>query len=170
MNGRCGHDGDHRLFDRFLDDLDSRVVIDGPLGVRASERLHEEHALEQVAPGRYEARFPVERFGTFVLTATHRREGRTLYESAASLVNPYPREYATLEPDEARLARVAALTHGRRDPTPAQLFDPAGEKIRARENLWPKLVFAALGLFLVDLLLRRVRLFDRRFRRPPARP
>lgn len=155
--------------DRFVDDLDSQVVIEGPLGARAADRLHEEHTLEQVAPGRYEARFALDRFGTFVLTATHRRDGRAVYESATSLVNPYPREYATLEPDEARLARVATLTRGRRGPTPAQLFDPGGEKIRAREELWPKLVLAALVLFLFDLLLRRVRIFDRKFRRPASR-
>ena len=45
------------------------------------------------------------------------------------------------------------------------LFDAGDETIRSHEELWPRLLFLALGLFLLDLLLRRVRLFDRDFRR-----
>ncbi|HQP38660.1 MAG TPA: hypothetical protein PLI95_25920, partial [Polyangiaceae bacterium] len=31
------------------------------------------------------------------------------------------------------------------------------------QDLWPKAIYIALGLFIVDLFLRRVRLFDRKF-------
>jgi hypothetical protein len=48
------------------------------------------------------------------------------------------------------------------DPTPAAVFDPAGEVIRYHEDLWPRFVGAAIALFLLDLLVRRVRLFDRK--------
>ena len=86
-------------------------------------------------------------------------------ESAAQLANPYPTEYRTFEPNEALLASVASLTNGRVDPEVDVLFDADGESIRAHEELWPTLLMIALGLFLLDLLLRRVRLFDREFRR-----
>jgi len=106
-----------------------------------------------------------------VLTAEHQREDRTVAESSAQLSNPYPREYMSLEPDVELLERAAALTGGAVEPSAAWLFDPRGEHIRHHEELWPKLLFAALLLFVVDLLLRRVRLFDRKFRAPahPAR-
>ncbi|MEM1416909.1 MAG: VWA domain-containing protein, partial [Myxococcota bacterium] len=157
--------------DRFLNDLQSTLRFEGPMGARRARadeddpqlRRRRSLPLRQVAPGRYEARFPLEAFGSFVLTAEHRRDGRLVAESAAQLANPYPAEYARLEPDEALLGRVAEATGGRVDPTPAEAADPDGESVRAHEELWPLLLFLALALFLVDLLLRRVRLFDRDF-------
>lgn len=160
--------------DQFLNDLDSTLKVEGPMGAPPARegdddpqrRRTREMPLRQTAPGRYEARFPLDSYGSFVLTATHRREGRVVAESAAQLANPYPTEYRTLEPDEELLRRAATATGGRVDPSVAEIFDPAGETIRAHEELWPWLLYLALVLFVLDLLLRRVRLFDRDFRRP----
>jgi Ca-activated chloride channel family protein len=172
------HDGEVRVVvdaigqdDEFLNGLVSRVHIEGPMGQARSEgeRASADHELHQTAPGRYEARFPLEQYGSFVLTAEHEQEGQTIAESVAQLVHPYPREYMTLEPDVALLRRAARLTGGSVDPTSARLFDAAGETIRHHEELWPKLLFAALFLFVVDLLLRRVRIFDRKFRAATSR-
>ena len=54
------------------------------------------------------------------------------------------------------------------DPTPAAIFDPAGETIRQREELWPRFVIPALVLFLLDLLARRIRFVDRGITTKPA--
>jgi hypothetical protein len=48
------------------------------------------------------------------------------------------------------------------EPTAPALFDPAGESIRYHEDLWPRFVGGAIAMFLLDLLVRRVRLFDRK--------
>jgi Ca-activated chloride channel family protein len=156
--------------DDFLNGLTSTLHVEGPMGEsrRGEPRVDEDHPLHQTAPGRYEARFPLEQYGSFVLTAEHTREGATVAESSAQLVNPYPREYATLEPDVELLARAAELTGGSVRPSVSRLFDAGRERIRHHEELWPKLLFAALLLFVVDLLLRRVRLFDRKFRAAPT--
>ena len=156
--------------DQFLNGLESSLHVEGPMGQRrgSEPRVDEEHEMRQTAPGRYEARFPLEEFGSFVLTAEHHRDGVTVAESSAQLVNPYPREYMTLEPDVGLLTRAASLTGGAVDPSPEQIFDPGDEHIRHHEELWPKLLFAALFLFVLDLLLRRVRLFDRKFRGAPS--
>lgn len=163
--------------DLFLNGMESTLRIEGPMGGRRAREGNAEDAedpqlrrtrevpLRQVAPGRYEARFPLDAYGSFVLAAEHRRDGRLVAESAAQLANPYPAEYRTFEPNEALLASVAELTNGRVDPEVETLFDADGESIRAHEELWPTLLMIALGLFLLDLLLRRVRLFDRDFRR-----
>jgi Ca-activated chloride channel family protein len=159
--------------DAFMNDLDSTLRIEGPMGARRASdeeddpqlRRTTEHTLRQTAPGRYETRFPLDAYGSFVLTATHRRDGRPVAESTAQLANPYPAEYRTLEPDVELLQRAAETTGGVEDPEPAALFDPQGETIRAHEDLWPWLLYLALGLFLVDLLLRRIRIFDRGFQR-----
>ena len=159
--------------DRFLNDLDSTLRLEGPMGARRARpgeddpqlRRRRTLPLAQTAPGRYEARFPLEAFGSFVLTADHRREGRVVAESTAQLANPYPAEYARLEPDAELLRRVAEASGGRVDPTPEEAASADGESLRASEDLWPALLFAALVLLLLDLLLRRVRLFDRDFAR-----
>ncbi|MCC6873760.1 MAG: VWA domain-containing protein [Sandaracinaceae bacterium] len=157
--------------DRFLDDLDSTVHVEGPMGGRrdAPDRVELDLPLRQTAPGRYEARFALESFGSFVLSAEHRTGDRPIAESTAQLVNPYPREYSTFRPDEALLSRAATLTGGRVDPDTSRVLDAEGEHVEHHEELWPPLIFVALGLFLVDLLLRRVRLFDRKFRAAPRR-
>jgi len=171
-----GHD------DRFLNGLSSTLTVEGPMGAPppragtgpgpergASTRVREEHPLLQTAPGRYEATFPLARYGSFVLTAEHSLEDRPVAQSMAQIANPYPREYMTLEPDEELLRRAAEVTGGGPEPEPADVFDPHGEKITHYEDLWPKLLFIALALFVLDLLLRRIRLFDRRFRAAPRR-
>jgi uncharacterized protein YegL len=159
--------------DRFMNDLDSVLTVEGPMGAPAARegvdnaqaRVRETHALRQTAPGLYEARFPLERYGSFMLTATHERQGRPVAESTAQLANPYPREYLTFEPNQALLDRAAEVTGGGALGAMDALFDAGDETIRSHEELWPRLLFVALGLFLLDLLLRRVRLFDREFRR-----
>lgn len=157
--------------DQFMNDLSSSLHIEGPMGARRGDapRLDEDHELRQTAPGRYEARLDLDRYGSFVLTAEHRRDDHVVAESTAQLVNPYPREYMTLEPDVALLTRTADLTGGLVDPNTARLFDPGDERVRHHEELWPKLLLLALFLFALDLLLRRIRLFDRKFRAAPSK-
>jgi Mg-chelatase subunit ChlD len=146
--------------DRFINGLDGTVTVRGPADGTPFERTL---PLRQTAPGRYEARLPLERFGAFTLEARHLRDGRQVAESRAQASHPYPLEYATPSPAPELLERIASLTGGGANPTPEQIFDARGERIRAHEEWWPRLVFAALALLLIDLLLRRVRLFDRRF-------
>jgi hypothetical protein len=42
------------------------------------------------------------------------------------------------------------------------VFDPAGETIRYHQDLWPRFIVAAIVVYLLDLLVRRVRFFDRK--------
>jgi hypothetical protein len=49
------------------------------------------------------------------------------------------------------------------DPKPPALFDPGDEKITYHEQLHDRFIIAAIIVFLLDLLIRRVRLFDRKF-------
>ncbi len=158
--------------DNFLNGLRSTLRLDGPMAARRARdgeddpllRREREIEFEQTAPGRYETRFPLDAYGSFVLTAEHRREGALVAESAAQLAHPYPSEYATLEPDLTLLTSAAELTAGNVDPAPPDVFEADGEVVEAHEELWPWLLCFAIILFIIDLLLRRVRLFDRDFK------
>ena len=44
----------------------------------------------------------------------------------------------------------------------SDLFDPGAEKVSTRKDLWDRFILAAFAAFLLDLFLRRVRLFDRK--------
>jgi hypothetical protein len=54
------------------------------------------------------------------------------------------------------------VTGGAVDPEARAVFDPAGEKVTYHQDLWPRFIFAAIAVFLLDLFIRRVRLFDRK--------
>jgi Ca-activated chloride channel family protein len=151
--------------DRFDNKLVSKLFVSGPEPGGETRTV----PMRQTAPGRYQARLPLDQYGSFLLRAEHMRaqDDGSLAPVAVSyghVSNPYPAEYASFETDLATLERAALATGGRSDPRDLrQLFDPEGEQIKYHEELWSRAVMAAIGLYLLDLLLRRVRLFDRKF-------
>jgi len=150
--------------ERFDNGIVSKLIVTGP-GAAGSRR---ELAMHQTAPGRYEATFPLDQYGSFLLRAEHAKaaengELKPLAMSYGHVTNPYPREYASFDPDLDRLARATLAGGGSIDPDPKRVFDPAGQKIVSYSPLWHRFVLAAVVLFLLDLLVRRVRLFDRKF-------
>lgn len=78
------------------------------------------------------------------------------YTSGSGAVSSYQEEFAFREPDPTLGADLAAVTGGRLDPPPADLFLPAPVKGRAEQPIWPWLVGIALALFLTDVALRRL--------------
>src|SRR5262249_35201611 len=150
--------------DRFDNDLDSKLTVQGPAPGGSSRVV----PLRQTAPGRYEASFDLDRFGSFVLRAEHARrseDGKAgpVAVSYGHVSNPYPQEYASFEANAGLLGRAAEATGGMRDPEAAAVFDPSGASVTFHEDLWPRFVGGAIVLLLLDLLVRRVRLFDRKF-------
>jgi uncharacterized membrane protein len=153
--------------DRFQNGLDAKLTVTGPQPNGETRKV----AMKQVAPGRYESDFPLERFGSFLLHASLEKgidDGKggqknvQVAESFGHVTNPYPREYLALAPDIVTLSRTALVTGGRMDPAPKTIFDPAGESIRYHQDLWSRFIGAALAVYLIDLLIRRVRIFDRK--------
>ena len=68
-----------------------------------------------------------------------------------------------MEGDAERLEAAALAGGGSLNPTVARLFDPQGSSIESRKYYWTHVLMVALVVFGLDLLLRRVRLFDRSF-------
>jgi Mg-chelatase subunit ChlD len=139
--------------DRFINDLKSRVQITSPSGKK------QEVELLQTAPGRYEAEVALKEYGAYTLKAQHDRGGDTIAVSAGTAAYPYPEEYMFTEPNREIMRRVADIGQGMTDPPVDQLWDAHGEEVKYRRELWPIFVLAALGLLLLDLAMRRVRLW-----------
>jgi len=154
----------------FENDLQSALVVTGPLP--GGDRR--EIPMRQAAPGRYQADFELDGYGSFLLRADHYRidsDGKRVPSAVSfgQISQPYPGEYARLEPDRALLERAALTTGGRLAPPIEGLFDPAGQVVTSREPLWQRFILLAIACFLLDLLLRRVRIFDRQFHRRSQR-
>ena len=49
------------------------------------------------------------------------------------------------------------------DPAVKDVWNPGDEKIVYYEQLWNRFILAAIIVFLLDLLVRRIRIFDRKF-------
>ena len=160
--------------DRFENGLAASLTVSAAGAPAAQARTM---PMPQTAPGRYEAEFPLDRYGSFLLHAALEKaidDGKggvktaTVAESFGHVTHSYPREYLALAPDRSTLTQAAETTSGSVDPTPVAVFDPAGEVVRFHEDMWSRFVAAAIALFFADLLVRRVRLFDRkRTARPP---
>jgi uncharacterized membrane protein len=145
--------------DRFVNGLASRARLFDP----ADPKRAVEVDLHQTAAGRYEATIAPPGLGSWVVEVTHRdASGATVGVSRATASLPYPRETLTLEGDRVRLAMLAARTGGAADAPAAAPWAPAGGEITTRQPLWPWVALAAVGLFVLDVALRRVRLWERR--------
>jgi uncharacterized membrane protein len=130
--------------------------------------------LTEMQPGRYEASFPVPRsgVGAFLLTATLRRRGTPVAEATGRLALPVapelrpriprrPTENGKIEsgtPGKQLLAALAARTGGRVVMNPGQVFDAGADRKTSRRGVRTPILLVTMGLFLLDVLLRRVRL------------
>ncbi|MFB6375525.1 MAG: VWA domain-containing protein, partial [Bradymonadaceae bacterium] len=143
--------------DQFINGLDSSVVITNPDGKKKTVKLR------QTAAGRYEARVPLDTYGSYQLEANHRAGETTDRENFAavsfgSLSYPYPREHLFLEPNREIGRKAADVARGETNPDVATLFDPMGEEVKYRRELWPYFLIAALALLVLDLASRRIRM------------
>ena len=69
-------------------------------------------------------------------------------------------EYRLDPPDEPLLKSIATATGGAWRPAPSALANSAGDRTTDRRPLWPPLFVLALGLWFLDLLFRRIRVFE----------
>ena len=153
--------------ERFDNNLESKLIVTGPATAKGKGERREV-PMRRTAPGRYEAELRLDEYGSFLLRAEHARiapDGalQPFATSFGHVSNPYPREYGRFEPDVELQTRAAAAAGGSLDPEASRVFDPQGEKIVYYRPLWSRFVLAAIVVFLLDLLVRRVRLFDRKF-------
>jgi uncharacterized membrane protein len=137
----------------FINGLESSVTVTDP------KRTKRTLPLTQVAPGRYEASFPVGDYGSYVLEAEHRLEGQVVATSHGGVAYPFPAELMFFGVHTALLERAAAIGGGKLGPTPGEPYEKQGEElVSRREELWSYFLYFALALFILDLFLRRVRL------------
>jgi Ca-activated chloride channel homolog len=110
----------------------------------------------QVGPGSYETRFPLTQDGTYVFRTVSDAAGG----ASRTLEYSYPDEYHFYPPDFQKLRSISKETGGVYQPSGPEIFDPTGEKVSVHTRLWPWLASLALVLYVADVFLRRLRLFE----------
>lgn len=123
--------------------------------------------LRQTGAGRYEGAFESKAAGAYVLSLRYDAPtpggGVERGGAQAAVTRPFADERRALRDNSALLRQVAEITGGRvLDPDPAGapgLFDRAGLRMPvATTSIWLATACAAIGLFLVDVAVRRVRI------------
>jgi Ca-activated chloride channel family protein len=132
----------------------------------AANQCFSEATLQQIAPGRYEAEFPLDEFGSYSLEASlYKRdaEGKlsSLAKSRGTLTYPFPAEYFFLDPNRVVVERAIEMTGGKIDPKPEEIFDNEGKETKRKEPLWMYFLFTAAFLMVLDVLFRRVRFWGK---------
>ena len=112
-------------------------------------------SLRQVAPGRYEATVLADAGRPVTLTTTDPTGtiSRVVVADSAA-------EYRFRPTDEPLLRSIASATGGTWKPEMSQLAAAPTDRHSERRPLWPALTIAALCLWFIDLLLRRIRVFE----------
>jgi uncharacterized membrane protein len=144
--------------DRFVNDLDTTLQIIDPKDGKVKREL----PMDQTAAGRYEAEFLVERYGSYLLKAIHRRDGKIVAESSSAVALPYPAEYTRSTPDTTAMEQAAVITEGKNRPAAVDVYDRAGQHVTFVKDLWPFILIGVIAAFVLDVFLRRVRLFGYR--------
>ena len=123
--------------------------------VRADNGKAVTRTAQQVLPGRYETTVVADATQALTVTVDAPSGARV-----TRLVLPDPAaEYRFRPADPEALASLAAATGGELGVSAASIRR-SQESHAARRALWPMLVFAALVLWLGDILIRRVRVFE----------
>lgn len=126
----------------------------------------EELQLKQVGPGRYEGYFKSDAPGSYMVSAKYSvpRPGAQALEGTiqASVSHPFADEFRALKDNAPLLEQVAAMTGGQEltdDPATSNPWRREGLNMPvATRPIWLAVALAAIGLFLTDVAVRRVRI------------
>ena len=142
----------------FVNGLDLSGIVLGPEGERIEIKVG------QVGPGLYEGGFDAGRVGDYAVTLSARAGDVTLAPLTLAASVPYSDEYRMLGVDTGLLGQLAAATGGK-VITSAEDEASIAEVLRrepgrtAGENAaWRYMLLAALVLFFLDIVVRRLAL------------
>ncbi|MCC7009246.1 MAG: VWA domain-containing protein [Acidobacteria bacterium] len=137
-----------------------RDLLQPVVHVQADDGAQVNVSARQVAPGRYEG--TVIAIADRPLTISLAGMDPSTASPVRHIVPDLDAEYRLRPPDEALLRAVASATGGTFRPRAVDLTGQGRGDQRARRALWPVLVVTALGLWMADVWLRRIRLFEGR--------
>lgn len=135
---------------RYLNDVETEMtLIDPQLGARKLP-------LVQTAPGRYVVEFDTPRAGAYHVELTQKKNGQELSRQSRGLTVGYSDELRLRPTNEALLKQIADVSGGKAGVNATDVFAPDDRRARRPTPLWSWLVWAAAGLLVLDVALRRI--------------
>jgi hypothetical protein len=138
---------------RFVNYLDLRANLLLPSG-----REHT-FGLQQIAPGRYEGRFPAAEIGAYFFSVYGSAPAYTDPPQAFGFGIPYTEEFNRTKVNDKLLEELAATTKGRMlsvADAPKDLFRDPSDSRESDTPLWPYFILAFLLLLIADVAVRKV--------------
>lgn len=117
--------------------------------------------LQQVGPGRYEARLPWAQTGAFTVEVNLRRAGRLEASGRGRVARTFAAEFEASRPNQALLRQLSARTGGGQLRTATEALDAGARQVPLREAGWPALAWLGLGLFLLAQCVRHAPVLGR---------
>jgi len=120
-----------------------------------------ETEFRQTAPGRYEATFPIKEAGAYMLGAQAAATDEAARQGTGELITggttlSYSPEFRNSSSNEALLYRLTDLTTARFLDEKSRVFLHDRPRQSQPTPLWPRILTILLGLFLLDVFVRRV--------------
>jgi len=137
---------------RFVNNLQLKIKVLFP------SKIDQTIAMDQVAPGKYEGRFPAKERGEYYLSLFGNEEAGFYSPQHFGFAVPYSEEFTDKSVNHTLLNRLASITNGRPlklTEDPADLFKAHSDKREYGRPLWPFLVLLALLLIVVDVGVRK---------------
>ena len=144
--------------DKFVNELDTELKVIDP----ANNKIVQTIPMDQTAAGRYTADFKIQKYGSYLLEADHKRDGKIVAESMGAVALSYPLEYLRTTPDYEGMKHAAQVSGGHDQADAKKLWDAEGQSVDYTQDLWPYVLMGVVALFLLDLYAKRVRLFGYR--------
>lgn len=136
--------------DRYVNDAEVALTVIDPEGV--SRRL----AVDQVSPGRYAIDLATPAKGVYYLELAVDDRGKRVFGERRGLAVGFPDELRTRPADHDLLRAIAEATGGVYDPRPAALAAPTDRTVPVTVLLWPYFLAAAMLIFVIDVIVRRL--------------
>ncbi len=137
-------------FGNFVNDQQLTLHVTDPNGGHLPDVT-----LEQARPGGYEGAFSVAAFGSYSLRVEPRGSQATRAQGVGQVNLAPPREFVATTTNVGLLEQATKVGRGKLNPTPAEVLAEPKFEFPRREPLWNDLLYAALGLVLITLLVRR---------------
>ncbi|MCC6510248.1 MAG: FixH family protein, partial [Pirellulaceae bacterium] len=113
-------------------------------------------AMQQTAPGRYEADLTTGKSGAYQLELDQTQQGVNTFRQSRGLVVGYPDELRLGPTNDELLRQISRISSGVYNPKVEDIFQAGERQARSVLPLWPYLLMASACLLLVDIALRRI--------------
>ena len=112
--------------------------------------------IKQSGAGRYEGEYKADQTGTYLLHISEMKDGKIAHSQTAGTVTPYSPEYSSLESNHPLLENLALSTGGIFKPSTEEIGIHNQGGVKEMRFIWHWLTLAAIPLFFLDVIIRRV--------------